>query len=146
MPNLVQWGDLGTITTSLDTGLNSLADSANALGTEIDNATDQNMYADFQLTAAYSVAPSAGGYVSLYFIQALDGTNYADGDGSTDPPASAMVGNWPLRAATGTQVHTLRHVLQPATKYKPLVINEAGQAMVASGNTVKFRAYNEEIQ
>lgn len=86
--------------------------------------------------------------MALYIIQAVDGTNYADGDDAIVPAASALVGVFPVRATTDTQRIALRHVLLPATKFKPLVINKSGQAMSNTDDLsiLSYRPYNEELQ
>lgn len=147
MPNAVKWSALGTSTTAMSTELNSLANGSRAIASSaVDNDAARNMYADFELYVTYGVAPSAGGRVDLYLVQTLDGTNYADGSASVAPPMTSFAGSFPLRAVTTAQRIVLRHVLLPATDYKPLLDNQAGQAMAASGNTLKYRAYNAEVQ
>jgi hypothetical protein len=153
MANAVKWSALGTYTTVINGAdvaptLKGLANAGGKLGIEVDNATDRNMYADFDLLCRFAAAPSAGGYVALYLVSAVDGTNYADGDDSVVPPATAMVGTFPVRAVDTAQRVALRHVLLPATKFKPMVINKSGQAMTNTDdeNVLSYRAYNEEVQ
>jgi hypothetical protein len=153
MANAIKWSALGTQTTVINGAdvaptLKALADNASKLGAEVDNATDRNMYADFELLCKFGGAPSAGGYVALYLVQAVDGTNYADGSDSVAPPATTMVGTFPVRAVTDAQRVVVRHVLLPASKFKPLVVNKSGQAMtnVDAENVLTLRAYNEELQ
>jgi hypothetical protein len=150
MANQVKWSSYAAaLASGLTTELNSLANgSYSAVGSEIDNAASgaHHMYADFELGVTYGSAPSAGGYVALFLVQAIDGTNYQDGGGSVAPPATAWVGNFPLRQVTTAQRVALRHVLLPNSKFKLVAQNNAGQAMAASGNTLGYRAYNEEVQ
>lgn len=154
MANAVKWSALGTYTTAIAGGadaptLKNLANDGQKLGGEIDNATSaRDMYADFDLLCKFQSAPSTGGYVALYLIQSVDGTNYADGTDSVAPPATALVGTFPVRAVTDAQRVALRHVLLPPTKFKPLVVNKSGQAMtdVNDENVLSYRPYNEEIQ
>jgi len=154
MAHEVKWSALGTFTTAIAGAdvaptLKNLANNGQKLGNEIDNATSaRNMYADFDLLCKFQAAPSAGGYVALYLMQSVDGTNYADGSDSVTPPATALVGTFPVRAVTDAQRVALRHVLLPATKFKPLVINKSGQAMtnVDDENVLSYRPYNEELQ
>ena len=153
MANAVKWSALGTYTSvilgaDVAPTLKALANAAQKLGVEVDNATARDMYADFDLLCDFAANPSAGGYVALYIIQAVDGTNYADGDDAIVPAASALVGVFPVRATTDTQRIALRHVLLPATKFKPLVINKSGQAMSNTDDLsiLSYRPYNEELQ
>lgn len=129
----------------LSTELNSLANDAyTAVGTEVDNATDQNLFADFELDVTYGTAPDANSVCSLYLIPAVDGTNYADGGGSVAPPANTFVGNFQLRAVTTAQKIALTRIAIPNAKFKPVVLNGAGQAMAASGNTLACYVYTVE--
>lgn len=149
MPNPVKWSAYAAaLASALTTELNALANgSYSAAGTEIDNAAagTHYPYADFELGVTYGTAPSAGGYVALFLVMALDGTNYQDGGGSVAPPATAWVGNFPLRAVTTAQRVVLRGVLLPNAKFKLVAQNNAGQAMAASGHTLGYRAYGDEV-
>ena len=153
MGSTVKWSGLGTYTTAIAGAavaptLKNLANDGGKLGGEIDNATTaRDMYADWDLLCRFQAAPSAGGYVALYFVQTVDGTNYADGADATVPAATALVGTFPVRAVTTAQRVSLRHVLLPATKFKPLVINKSGQAMTNTDdeNVLSYRPYNEAI-
>ena len=153
MANAVKWSALGTYTTVIAGGadaptLKNLANAARVLGAEIDNTSGRDMYADFDLLCKFGTNPSVGGYVGIYIVQAVDGTNYADGDASVAPPASALVGTFPLRAVTTAQRVALRHVLLPATKFKVVALNASGQAMTNtdSENVLSYRPYNPEVQ
>jgi hypothetical protein len=137
---VIKWTTPAAIVTDLTTELNALANNAIAISVIIANNVER--YADFELAVTYGTAPSLGGYVGLYAIQAVDGTNYQD---AVDPlPASALLGVFPLRAVTTAQRIALRHCLLPAADFKVAVQNVAGQAMSASGHTVKHVTYSEE--
>jgi hypothetical protein len=127
--------------------LKNLASDGMKLGEEVDNSTNRNLYADFVLLTKFQDVPVAGGHVALYLIPAVDGTNYADGSDSVAPPASAWVGNFPVRAVDTAQRVALRGVLLPPGKFKPLAINKSGQAMTNTDaeNTLSIRTYSEEV-
>lgn len=137
----VTW-ETSTISTVISTDMNSLANASRALSSEINNASGLYLFDDVQLSlGAFGSTPSAGGVVELYIVAALDGTNYEDGNASTDPPIANLVGVFNIRASTAAQIHTLRQIPIPPVKYKYLVINKTGQTFNASGNTLKVVSY-----
>lgn len=152
MANAIKWSALGSTLTVINGDgsvptLKNLSNLGKKLGNEVDNATDRNQYADFELQVRGSSAFTTGGYAELYLIQALDGTNYADGNDSISPPASALVGVFPFLADTTQQRIVVRHVFLPATKFKPLIVNKGGPAFTNTDNEnlLRMRTYNHEI-
>ena len=133
-----------TIATALSTEFNSLANgSSTAASSAIDNSSALDMWADMELNlGTFGVAPSAGAYVEVYLIPSVDGTNYADGAAATAPAQELLVGAFSVRAATAAQRLVLRGVPIPPGLFKLLCINRTGQAMNASGNTLKYRTYH----
>jgi hypothetical protein len=142
---------VGLTWTSLDTtALNSLA-SGNALlsGTQIDNTTALDVYADVEVVLA-SLAAVAPNFVGVYFYPLnSDGTTYGDGRfGSAaagPPPSSYWVGNAIMVAATQAQQGTVRGIILPPGKGKFVLYNQMGVAFAASGNTLKYRTYNRSV-
>jgi hypothetical protein len=131
--------------TVITTGLNSLADDANAISSELNNATNLYLFDDVELyTAALGYSPSAGAAIELYLVEALDGTNYEDGDASIDPPSTNLVGVFLLRSTTSAQRHVIRQISLPPTKYKYVIINKSGGALAASSNTLKVKSFYYE--
>jgi len=143
--SVVKWQTPAAIASLLTTGLNSLANNGYAVSAAVDNDTGKHRYADFELVATYGTNPSAGAFVSLFLVESVDGTNYADGDASIAPPATALIGIFPIRAVTTAQRVAIRQVALSPFKFKIVIRNETGQAMAASGNTVKYCTYNEEV-
>lgn len=153
MPNAVKWTALDTFTTAIAGAasaptLKNLANNAQKIGNEIDATATRHILADWDLFCRFTSAPVAGGYIELYHIPAVDGTNYTDGDDTVAPPRSTWVGNFPVRAVTTQQRVALVKVQHPATKFKPLVINKSGFGMTNTDNEniLSFRAYDPEIQ
>lgn len=132
---------LGSVTTLMSTGLNSLASNGLVLGSAFDNtqgqAGDGATLCDLELVVTYGTNPTANTGCSVWFLQSQDGTNYEDGDASTTPGRNPDV-VFPLRAVTSAQ-RIIRRVWMPWGLTKPLIRNEAGQAMASSGNTLKIR-------
>lgn len=136
------------IATVIDTALNSLANNAGALGAEYDNATNDYIFATFELNVTFGSAPTAGNTVDLYIIPAPDGTNYDDAvtGASGSAPATCYAGGFPLRAVTTAQkvplgVGVAGGIPLPPTKFKVFILNKSGVAFPASGSTVKMVAY-----
>jgi hypothetical protein len=133
------------IATALTTDLNSLANgSTSALSAEIDNSTTKYLYADMELNLA-SLTPTAGGYVALYLVPTIDGTNYPLFDTGASPGTANnnyFVGSFSTKAAAAAQRIAMREIQLPPGKYKLAVYNGAGVALAASGNTLSWRPYN----
>ncbi len=134
------------IATALTTDLNSLANgSASALSAEIDNSTTKYLYANMELNLA-SLTPTAGGYVALYLVPAVDGTpTYPTFDTGASPGTANnnyFVGSFTTKAAAAAQRIVMREIQLPPGKYKLAVYNGSGAALAASGNTLSWRPYN----
>jgi hypothetical protein len=140
----INWESSPSLTSYLTTELNSLADGAGVLGAEIDNSTGLDTFLDLEVYVdTQGSARSAGAYISVHVIKALDGTNYEDYAGSTPPAiwtrsmdaattARRLASEFPLPAGQG--------------KFKLYVVNHTGQAWPASGNTMGYRLYSLESQ
>lgn len=129
-----------SLTNAMTTELNSLGNGSAAVATSgIDNTANLDLWADFQLNVTFGSAPTAGTTVDLYLIPSLDGTNYADSGVTLGP---YYVGAFPLRATTSAQIQVVTRVPLIPGKFKPYVVNNAGQAFPASGSTVQYRSYH----
>ncbi|MDB5937254.1 MAG: hypothetical protein JWQ01_4598 [Massilia sp.] len=144
---------LGSQATLLTTELNTLANNGTAISTvlggtgvydnTIGQAGDGYTLCDVELVVTYGVAPTANTGVSFWFLLAEDGANYEDGDASTTPGRLPDI-VFPLRAVTTAQRIT-RRAMMPWGKWKSLAKNDGtGQAMAASGNTIKIRPVTPE--
>lgn len=150
MANTVKWSTLGTYTTLIDGAasaptLKNLASAARVLGSEVNNEAG-NQYCEIELKVRGAVAFGATAYMALYFVIAADSTNYEDGDASTTParPPDVII---PVRAISTQQRITLRNIVLPNAKFKPLFINNGGQALTNTDgeNVLYYRAYNDLI-
>ena len=138
---------LGGVTTVASTVLNSLANTSLAAGTVFDNtqgaAGDGYTLMDVELVVAFATAPTIPSAITLWVLAAPDGTNYEDGDATTTPARQPDL-VFPMRAVTTAQRISIRAAL-PWGLIKPLLKNDAtGQALAASGNTLKFRLATRE--
>jgi hypothetical protein len=147
--NAHQWEAVVAEGTVLTTELNSLANgSRTAKGTEFDNTPSGNNATHCQVELAWTPgsAPSAGGYVALYAIPALDGTNYADGDASNAPSATTWRCNIDVRAEAEAQVLASPVFPLGPHKYKFILENKTGVSFPASGSTLELFTMRQETE
>lgn len=131
------------IQTALSTELNSLAaTTGKAISAALDNTTDLDIWADFELKVTFGTAPTLNTIVELYLLPSLDaGTTYPDGSGSVLPPPSLYVAGFPVRAVNTAQVLVVRGIPLPPGLFKVLVQNTTSQAFPASGSTLRMNTY-----
>lgn len=140
---LTKYSTLGTATSLITTGMNSLANDGRAGSSAVANSTNRNTLGVFELVVTFGTAPTAGRTVDLFLVPALDGTNYADGhDAAVDPTANSYAGSFVVRGVNTAQRLVVTDVQLPATNFKAVVVNRAGQAFAASGNVLTVRAYD----
>lgn len=147
MPNDIKFSPPASTQTAMSGELDGLADGGGALAdAAIDNAVGLDQFADFELLVTFVDAPGDGGSVSLWLLPALDGVHFADGDASTAAQAHLQVGAFQARAGATAQRLHLRGVVLPPLKFKPLIRNAAGQAFASTGNALRYRTYNDQVQ
>lgn len=135
------------ITTILSTELNSLASgSVCALGGTVDNDTAgvRDLYGQVEIyIAAQGANRAVGAYIAVYFVPESDGTNFgAVVDECLD---NYFVGTVSFDdGALAARYAIIDRVRIPVGDFKPAIKNVTGQALAASGNTVKLRAYTLE--
>ncbi len=144
MATTCKYASATTTACCMTTEMNALAAGSNATGSALDNSASQYLYGDFELYCGHSASLGSGGFVAAYWLIALDGTNYSDGSTSVDAPATALFGNFPLRAiASGCQRVVLTGVTLPNELFQVLLDNQSGSsALAATGNILRYRAYN----
>jgi hypothetical protein len=138
-----------TWTNALTTELNSLA-SGNAIlaSADIVNGTALDRYMDVSLVLASAVFPNTAGLnVSLYIYPLSDdATHYGDGrftSSAAGPPNYAPCATIPLVInVTQAQYGQATAIVIPPGTFRLVLSNNAGVALAASGNTVKYRTYN----
>lgn len=139
-----------TWTNLMTTELNSLV-SGNALlgGTSVAGGTSLDIFADFSLTLA-SAAFVAPNYIGLYLYPLHDdASTYGDGRfGSAaagPPPAVYFKAAIGIVAATQAQTGVVTGIVLPPGSWKPVLHNQGGVNLAASGNILKYRTYNRAI-
>jgi len=140
---------LGAVATLLSTELDSLANNATAVATTPYNNVqggdggDGYALAEVELVVTYGVAPAANTGVAVWFLAQIDGTNYEDGSASITPARipDVVLGVRPVTTAQ----RIIRRVALPQGIWKACVKNEGvGQAMAATGSTLKIRPASRE--
>lgn len=147
MANIAKWNAPSGVTSVLTTELNSLAtNTMTAASSAIANQTNLDMYVDVEINLA-SLSPTAGSYVALYIQEAVDGTNYpAQSDADTRLTPSHLLCTVPTGVAASTaQRIAVRNVVIPPGTFKIKLDNQTGATLNASGSTVKFNAYNTNL-
>jgi hypothetical protein len=128
-------------------GLKNIATTAGAItATAVDN-TAGDQYADLELLIDLATAATAGGYVALWFILAIDGTNYESGS-ATVFPARAPDVIIPVRSTTDdSQVVSIRRVDWPQGKFHVVFQNNTGQTTTNTDNLTQlsYRSYNDNL-
>ena len=145
---VIKWGDVASIETILTTTLNALASGSNKITASVvsnDAVAELDVYADFELyLSTQGSARDLGAYVEMFLLPLVDGTNPPYGGDSLDPPGTMWVGNFIFDAAVTARYSHLRGILLPPFDFHVLVINETGQALAGTLNTLKMRRYNLE--
>jgi hypothetical protein len=130
----------GTATTALSTGLNSLANNALVASSAITLSTGEPGYqrCEAELVVTYGTAPTANTACVVWLLREVDGTNYEDGSSTVTPSRNPDL-VFPLRAVTTAQRIVVTGDLPPGSFVALLRNDGTGQAMAASGNTLKIR-------
>jgi hypothetical protein len=134
--------DVDSIATLLSTEMNSLANNTTAVASGNYTNTNENPWGLFELVCTFGTAPTANTVIGLWLTSAIDGTNFEDGSG-IEPARSPDV-SFRVRAVTTAQRITVVGRLRPGVQL-PVVRNlGTGQALAASGNTIKVLPYTFE--
>lgn len=136
----------GSATSVLGAELNSLATATDSsAGTAYDNTPSTGtlgyMLAEVEFVGTFGTNPTAGTAAYLYAMPSLDDTNYGDANSTS----AMLVTVFPLRATTSAQRVVRQDVPLPPGKVKYLLRTDAGQTLAASGNTVKIRPYDFQV-
>jgi hypothetical protein len=135
------------ISNKLTTELNSLADgSVTALSSEIDNISNQHMFADFQVDLASLTISSTSAFLTLFIVPTVDGTNYPDwtsgAEGNYHSQYKAEIILVKNVSATTARADC-REVSIPPGKFKVALRNGTGASLASSGNTLGMRSYSQ---
>jgi len=126
--------------------LKNLTTASGAISVAIDN-TAGDQYAYLELLIDLATQATAGGSVSLWFIKAIDGSNYESGSATVFPARAADV-IIPVRSTTDdSQVVTVGPVLWPQGLFKVLFQNNTGQTTTNTDSLTQlsYRAFNDNV-
>jgi hypothetical protein len=143
----IKYTALETIFSALTTELNSLADgSACTASSAFDNDTATTARFTNAMVEIYIATQgtnrAVGASVSLYVIPTTDGTSY--GDATAECLENYRVGTYSLDDTATAARYITGRIQLPPVDYKVVLKNDTGQALAASGNTVKFREFGYE--
>lgn len=142
MASIGKWNAPSAAVSVLTTELNSLGNNTlSAASSAVDNRANLDVYADVELVLG-SLSPTAGAYVALYILEALDDTNYAEATNLRLKTSQLLcVIGLDTTAATAQRI-AVRNLILPPSKFKIVLDNQSGVSLAASGNTVKMIPYN----
>ena len=129
--------------------INSLADGANALSAKIDNVADgeNELFISLELyLAAQGSSRDADARCEIYVLFSVDDTNFDMGDNMFDPRPESLIAVMSFPATTTARYRTAVNLPLGPYDFKLLIMNETGQALAASNNTLKYRLHSAESQ
>jgi len=144
MANRGIWSLFGSNpTTVLSTGLNSLAPAGTVVSATYANQTNLDLYCDVEVNLA-SLSPTAGAYVSIYILAAIDGSNFpAQSAADLRLTTTQLFCTVPIGTTASTaQRVAVRNLLLPPQPVQFVFDNQTGATLNAAGNTVKIDAYS----
>lgn len=137
-----KWSAAGTIGSNIaGTTLDSLANGSTSAFITYDNSTNRDLYAVVQVDLG-SLTPTTGGSITLRQFVVPTGGTAPDNTGSVNGGEAATES---LTVSTGAKVVAFRMRLAGPYSLRFCVTNNAGVALAATGNSIKFITHNEEI-
>jgi hypothetical protein len=127
----------GTIATLLSTELNALANNASVLGGSAYSGAGGYLQAEVEFAGTFAANPTANTGIAVWFLRAIDGTNFEDGSATVTPGRGPDV----VLSVTAGQAATrsARRCVLPAGPFNVLAKNDGtGQALTATGHTLKI--------
>ena len=143
MANAIKWATPASASVAT-TELNALANAAYAIGAEFDNGTSKSEYGQI-LVYLGSLTPGAGGYLSLYMVSAMDGTNY-DRLVSNNPGVHKLLCTITLDTGASAKYLTTPVFALAPFKTKFVLQNVSGVALASTTNTLTLYHWNDEVQ
>ena len=142
MANLTRLEAQDTRDSVLTTGLNSLASgSATAASSAVDNTTTRYQLCDDEMVLG-SINPSGSPYVEIHFLKEIVS------DGSTtfeDRTLGTLVGIIPVTTGSSAKNGSVKRVPLPDGDFKVVAVNQTGQTLAASGNSMYLHRFGENL-
>lgn len=146
MPTNFLWGTRQTAVSLLTTELNSLATAnGSAASSAVDLTASGWQVGDIELLiASSSLAFTSASFVDVYFLISADGTNYPKyTSGASHKLAysnyrACSIAIHPATLSSEAIYENVRGILIPSAKFKVVLINNTGQTLPSSGNTLKL--------
>jgi hypothetical protein len=146
MANRGIWSLFGSNpTTILNTGATLATATMSAASSTYNNQTNLDLMCDLEVNIA-AFSPSAGAYVAMYILVALDGTNFpAQSDADLRLTTTQLFCVIPVGTTASTaQRVTARNLILPPQPVQFKLDNQTG-ATLPSGWTVKIDAYSYNL-
>ena len=144
MANTGKWkAGASSAVSELTTELNGLANvTMSTLSAAYDNAGNLDLYVNIEVFLS-TFTPVAGGYVTVFYVPTLDGTNYADSSVNYTPQ---VLCSHPVDAGTSvTRRIIIPNIQLPPLKGKFGLYNATGASLAGTSNTVKISTYNIDL-
>ena len=124
--------------TVLDTALNSLASAGSATSAAFSNdgTTELSMLVDVEIVLA-SLTPGTNPRIEIWMLASIDSTNY--------PDTGILVGSIEITTGASAKREVIYDLPVPLKDFKVKLVNQAGVALAATGNTVKLNPYNVQL-
>jgi hypothetical protein len=126
--------------------LNSMANNANVLGATVSLTAGEPGYrqVEAELLVTFGTNPTANTSFVAWLLREIDGTNFEDGGASVTPTRNPDL-IFTVRAVTTAQ-RLFSVCDMPPGDFKVLLRNDGtGQAIAASGNTLRLRPVTESF-
>jgi len=148
MANRGIWSLFGSNpTTVLNTGATLATATMSAASSTYANQTNLDLYCDVEVNIG-ALSPSAGAYVAIYILAAVDGTNFpAQSDADLRLTTTQLFCVIPIGTTASTaQRVAARNLLLPPQPVQFKLDNQTGVALAATNNnTVKIDAYSYNL-
>jgi hypothetical protein len=127
--------------------LNGLADQARLVSSTIDNSSNLDLFADFELTVKYNSLPAINGVLNIYVIPIIGSITPTGGTGSTIPQNSTYAGFFHSKSPSTSIAERLilTRISIPPNTFKIAVYNTSGTIFSSTGCSLGMRTYKLQI-